>query len=133
MILENAKFTDVCESVYEALDEECEKAPEHMRDAYFMIANYLRERVTADPSLSEKLKGKKIADAYKKIENEARQIHAKNKGSCVFIPPERAMAIVSEYCFGKSAVPSPDPKPAPTPTAPKKEEKSGVVDLFDLI
>ena len=143
MILETTKFTDVSESaeLYQRLDAECEKAPEHLKTVYFFIANYIRERVDADPSLAPKLKGKTVDAAYKKIEAEARAIHAKTKGNCVMIPPERGLAIVGEYCFGDGekntapAVPATKPTPAqkPTPAEPKKEEKSEIVDIFDLL
>ena len=135
MILETKKFSDVSESaeLFQRLDAECEKAPEHLRDTYFVIANYIRERVSADRGLAGKMKSKTIAGAYKMIENEARAIHAKTKGNCVMIPPERGLAIVSQYCFGaedKSAAPA---APAPKAVEPKKEAKSEIVDIFDLL
>ena len=136
MILETTKFTDVSGStdLFQRLDAECEKAPEHLKDVYFVIANYIRERVSADVSLAPKLKGKTIEAAYKKIEAEARVIHAKTKGNCVMIPPERGLAIVGEYCFGAGAKSTAPNAPAPKPaSAPKKEEKSEIVDIFDLL
>lgn len=135
MILETTKFTDASESaeLYQRLDAECEKAPEHLKSVYFVIANYIRERVDADPSLAPKLKGKTVDAAYKKIEAEARAIHAKTKGNCVMIPPERGLAIVGEYCFGASAKSTAPAIPAAKPAEPKKEEKSEIVDIFDLL
>ncbi|MGM9647082.1 MAG: hypothetical protein ACI3YH_02990 [Eubacteriales bacterium] len=143
MILETTKFTDASESaeLYQRLDAECEKAHAHLKDVYFVIANYIRERVAEDPSLVQKLKGKTVGDAYKKIEAEARAIHAKTKGNCVMITPERGLAIVGEYCFGAGAKNSAPAIPAAKPTAaqqlapaePKKEEKSEIVDIFDLL
>lgn len=137
MILETTKFTDASESaeLFQRLDAECEKVSEHLKDVYFVIANYIRERVSADPSLATKLKGKTIEEAYKKIEAEARAIHAKTKGNCVMIPPERGLAIVGEYCFGtdgKSAAPA-APTAEPTPAEPRKEVRSEIVDIFDLL
>ena len=135
MILETTKFTDASESaeLYQRLDAECEKAPEHLKSVYFVIANYIRERVDADPSLAPKLKGKTVDAAYKKIEAEARAIHAKTKGNCVMIPPERGLAIVGEYCFGADAKSTAQAAPATKPAEPKKEEKSEIVDIFDLL
>ena len=143
MIIETTKFTDASESaeLYQRLDEECEKAPEHLKDVYFAIANHVRERVSGNPALAVQLKDKTIAGAYKKIEAEARAIHTKTKSNCVMIPPERGFAIAAEYFFGKdakNAAPTAPavavaPAPKPAPITPKKEEKSGIIDIFDLI
>ena len=137
MIIETTKFTDASESaeLYQRLDEECEKAPNHLQDVYFAIANCIRERVAADLSLATQMKGKTIAGAYKKIEDEARKIHQKNRSNCVMIPPERGFAIAAEYFFGKATLRavSVEPAPKPAPVTPKKEETSGIVDIFDLI
>ena len=147
MIIETTKFTDASESaeLYQRLDAECEKAPEHLKDVYFAIANCIRERVSGQPSLAAQMKGKTIAGAYKKIEDEARKIHQKNKANCVMISPQRGFAIALEYCFGKDApntaptapaasvAPAPKPAIAQPKAEPKKEEKSEIVDIFDLL
>ncbi len=146
MILENNRFPDVCESLWQRLDAECEQAPEGLRDAYFAIADRIRERISADPALAERMKGKTVKGAYGEIQKAAQAKHKKNGGSCVCVSPGEAATVIDRYCFGESAAGNTGnagsgsqsatvrtAEPKAQPAEPVKEEKSGIVDLFDLI
>lgn len=99
-----------------------EMAREEADSPISAIGEYVTERIQAGAVVPE---SKTLKGAYKAMEDWARK---NRKGSCCYVPPARAFAIVDEYFGFAAKVPEAKPhtfaevKPVPAASTPLTDE-----------
>lgn len=100
----------------------------------WMVGEQLKEICAGDPHcarlVEQDLQGKDMSlkHAAGKIKARADELHKKQKGNCVCIPPKEAERIIREFYGLPEAVAAPDAQaPKPVPGAEKEEP-----ELLDL-
>lgn len=121
-------------TVFEKIEEQqkgCENSPA------WMIGQQLKEICYADPHCAEIVgqdldnKDMSLEKAAQKIKAHADEVHKKNKGNCVCIPPNVAEAIIREF-YGLPAAEQ-TVRSAEKPKEPEPVADIDGLDLFDFL
>ena len=104
----------------------------------WMVGEQLKDICAVDPACAELVtqdlenKDMSLEKATGKIKDYADELHKKQKGSCVCVPPNEAERIIREF-YGLPAASAPRlsiVKPEPDPVA---EAEDDGLDLFDFL
>lgn len=97
----------------------------------WMVGEQLKEICRREPQSAElvakDLDAITIADVAKRIKAWADEVHKKQPGNCVCVPPNVAEGIIREAYGLPSGQQQPEPAPAPQPAAPM------LLDLSDFL
>lgn len=121
-------------TVFEKIEEQqkgCENSPA------WMVGQQLKEICYADPHCEEIVsqdlynKGMSLEKAAQKIKAHADEVHKKNKGDCVCIPPNVAEGIIREF-YGLPASEQ-TARRTEKPAEPEPVADIDGLDLFDFL